>query len=431
MTRRKLGSATGDAMAQALGYPVFIGLMAAGYYYNVTFVQLGLLDLGTRVVGLDELRVAGYMAGLALGTSLVALAVGWAMTRRGWSENFLLKLRAASGVALVQTMLTAVAPSVQAEWQFAAWIASASLALGVGVPVMFGLTVDFVPRAHRGLVAAAITALAYLGANTIPTDWTIDALRAQLVWFLPLGAIGLGLLAFVPLPWTRVWAQQHEKPEFARGRFVRTDEQGHARMNRRLIGFIGAMFAVFFIDSLGFLRIIDTPGYVASAWQSVELGPRLFIGLVHVGAALIAGVLYAAFRTRTLLLWIFGLFALVHLMYTFPVRWQADVSSSLAEPMIYAIAVSFYTVLNFALWVDLSTPKTIARNAAFGVALSGWTATFLSTGLAMQWRTSGMGLEQHLRIVDALAVVFFLIMLALALWPRQRTAQRGSARDLS
>ena len=430
MTPRTLGSATGDAMAPALGYLVFIGLMAAGYYYNVTFVQLGLLDLGTRVVGLDELRVAGYMAGLALGTSLIALAVGLTMTRRGWSENFLLKLRAAFGVALVQTILTVAATSVQSEWQFAAWIASASLALGVGVPVMFSLTVDFVPRAHRGLAAAAITALAYLGANTIPTDWTIDALQAQLVWFLPVGAIGLGLLAFAPLPWTRAWAQQHEEAEFARGRFVRTDDQGHARMNRRLIGFIAAMFAVFFIDSLGFLRIIDTPAYVESAWQSIELGPRLFIGLVHVGAALIAGVLYAAFRTRTLLLWIFGLFALVHLMYTFPVRFQAGVSSSLAEPMIYAIAVSFYTVLNFALWVDLSTPKTIARNAAFGVALSGWTATFLSTGLAMQWRTSGMALEQHLRIVDALAVAFFLIMLALALWPREQAARPASTREL-
>lgn len=30
------------------GYLFFIGMMAVGYLYNVTFVQLGLVDLGLR-----------------------------------------------------------------------------------------------------------------------------------------------------------------------------------------------------------------------------------------------------------------------------------------------------------------------------------------------------------------------------------------------
>jgi hypothetical protein len=30
-----------------VGYLIYIGLLTAGYYYNLTFVQLGLIDLGS------------------------------------------------------------------------------------------------------------------------------------------------------------------------------------------------------------------------------------------------------------------------------------------------------------------------------------------------------------------------------------------------
>lgn len=118
-------------------------------------------------------------------------------------------------------------------------------------------------------------------------------------------------------------------------------------------------------------------------------------------------------------LWAFGLFALVHLMYTFPLRLGSP-ASVLAEPLVYALAVSIYTVLNFALWADLSTPATVARNAALGVGFSGWTATFASTSLALAWRTQGMPLMAHLRLVDATAVLLFLaLLMAVYIGPRR------------
>jgi hypothetical protein len=40
------------------GYLLFIGMMAVGYFYNVTFVQLGLKDLGERVLALSPAAVA-------------------------------------------------------------------------------------------------------------------------------------------------------------------------------------------------------------------------------------------------------------------------------------------------------------------------------------------------------------------------------------
>ena len=64
------------------GYVLFVGLVAGGYFYNLTFVQLGLVDLGTRVVGLTPDRVAAHLGILAGGTLVVALAAESRCTAR-------------------------------------------------------------------------------------------------------------------------------------------------------------------------------------------------------------------------------------------------------------------------------------------------------------------------------------------------------------
>jgi hypothetical protein len=189
-----------------------------------------------------------------------------------------------------------------------------------------------------------------------------------------------------------------------------------------LIVLVVLIFGIFFVDSLGFLRLAETPVYFESAWQSPEFGVRLSIGVVHVIGALIAGVLYTSLSERYLFLWIFGIFAMVHLMYTFDLRTGTGESTVLAMPILYSLAVSLYTVVNFAIWADLSTPQNISRNTALGVAISGWMATFLSTAIALQWQERGVPVEQHLNYVDALAFVFFLAVLVLVLWPASAPA---------
>lgn len=399
------------------GYGLFIGMMAVGYYYNITFVQLGLVDLGLRVVGLGKEAVATRMALLAVFTSAIALAVGWAMQRQGLSSRFFTKLRLACAVVVVQTALTALVPLVQSPRGFLAWIIIASAALGVGVPATFGLTVDLIPTRDRGYVGAIVTAGAYFAAAVLSTRWTIDAFRDQVLWLMVFGSPVLALLALKPLPWTRALAEQHRCPEYGLGRFLRRaagPDANAPRISRRLIVLIGLMFGIYFIDSLGFLRLLATPIYVENAWLSPDATPRLIIGVAHLLAALVAGVLYANLRERGLFLWIFGIFALVHLTYTFPISLVAPSNQNhLAPAMLYAIAVSLYTVLTFAIWADVSTPETITRNAALGVALSGWTATFVSTALALHWELGQMPVLTHLRVVASLSALFFL---ALLLW---------------
>lgn len=399
-----------------LGYLLFIGMMSAGYYYNLTFVQLGLKDLGERVLGMSQGQVALYMALLAVLTCLTSLLVGYLMQRRRWGKNLVIKLRLAFLVVLIQTGLTAAAPRLGSPQAFLGWIVVAAFALGLGVPAMFGMTVDLIPRRDRGYAAAAITALAYFFAAAFSGTWQIESFSTGALWLMVPGTAAIGVLAFSRLPFVHALAQQHRTPGYAWGRFVRRSPDGRIYVQRRLFVVVSLMFGIFFIDSLGFLRLLDTPVYMENAWQSPLLGVRVFIAGVHVIAALIGGILYTKLNENSLFLWIFGIFALVHFMYRIDA--QLGGNSPLGMPMLYAMAVSLYTVVNFAIWADLSTPANITMYTALGVSLSGWTATFLSTALAIQWQFAGMSLETHLQIVNGVALLFFVLMLFIAYLPQ-------------
>lgn len=406
------------------GYVLFVALMVAGYYYNITFVQLGLIDLGTRLVGLSETAVSTWMAALALVTLAVATVTGVTMDRRGWSTNLRTKLRLLLGVVCLQFALTLVAPMVRTVPAFGTWIVLASLGLGVGFPVSFSLAIDLVPVPDRGYVAAAITAIAYFLANAIPLSWSIDVFSQLMVAAMAPGILVLGVLSFVSFDRLDaildVLGAQYET--YGTGRFC------HGNLVRaRSLAFVVPvvlMFGVFFIDSLGFLRIIDTPSLLLSSWQSPELSTRLFIAVAHVAGAVMAGVIYANYSLSRVFLWTFALFALTHVMYTSDLRFAAvfpalagDGTSPL-NPALYAIAVSFYTTLNFALWPDLSTPETIGTHSAIGVGVAGWLATFSSTALALYFQAADLTLLSHLNVVQALSLLL-LFGLAVGLYVRR------------
>lgn len=406
----------------AFGYLLFVGALAAGYFYNLTFVQLGLVDLGSRVIGLSETEVALRIALLAGATLVVALTAGLLLHRTGAGGRFLVKLRLLFVAVVIQTVLTAVAPHLRSGEAMTIWILVASLALGIGVPSMFGLTCDLIPVRDRGWVAAVVTSAAYLPAAVFATEWQIERFAEQLLGPMAIGVVGMGVLAFVPLRVTAVLSRQHAIPSFGIGRFVRGAPAVRSP-GRAFVLALLLMFGVYFIDSLGFLRIIETPAYMGSAWHSVDAVDHWLIAGAHVLAAVVAGILYPAFRQRALFGWVFALFALAQLQYVLHATMAPELPASLGMPLLYAMAVSIYTVLNFTLWADFSTPSTIARNTALGVGISGWLASFLSTALSISWRTEGLPFTDHLRAVSAISLALLVVTAVLLLLPTDRKAR--------
>jgi len=411
----------------AAGIAVFVAFMSAGYAYNVTFVQLGVTDLGRRLVGLGDAQVAGAMALLAVVTAAVAVAVGVWMGRVGVGRDLVRKLRIATVVVAGQTVLTVAAPLVASEAGFLAWVLLTALALGVGVPVTFGLTVHLVPVQHRGLAAAGVTAIAYAFAPLGSGDWTIEPLARTFTVGMLFGTALLAMLAWRDVPLVRAWSRQHERAAFGIGRYLRggagegpASPRVRAAARRRLVSVLVLLFVVFFVDSLGFLRLVDTPFYVAETWRAAEWGPRLTIAVAHVVAAVVGGVLYGALGERALLAWVLGAFVLVHLGYQIDAQLGLGDGRGLGIPVLYAVAVSLYTVVTFAVWADLSTPDTIGLHAALGVAASAWTATFLATALALRWADAGVPFERHVALVNGVALPAFVLLLLVIVWPRPR-----------
>ena len=399
------------------GYLAYVLALAAGYYYNLTFIQLGLIDLGTRLVGMSSAAVSAAMAALALSTLAVAVVTGVVMDRRGWNKNLRLKLRLLFAITFSQLVLTLVAPRIEAPSLFIAWVMVCSIPLGAGIPVMFGSMIDFIPVRDRGFVAAAVAGLAFFVAALYPAEWRIEEFSVVVAAAMAPAVAALGFLAFKRLTFVDELSRQHV--EFGPGRFCRPHPVRTTDFT--FLALIVLMFGIFFIDSLGFLRIIEAPVYMYSSWQSPDMAVRLFIATTHMVAALMAGVLYTNFSRRWIFLWVFGLFAFTHLMYTFHLRTGPDVVPPLVMPMFYVVAVSFYTTLNFAVWPDHSTADTIGTHTALGVGVAGWLASFLSTALALYSESAGLSLLSHLTYVNALALLL-LLALPLALYVRRMVA---------
>ena len=385
-----------------VGVVGFVALLSSGYYYNLTFVQLGIIDLGTRLVGLSTAHVSAVMAGFAVAALVGAVAAGRIMDRRGWSSDLRVKLRILFFVVAGQTLLTMTAPLVGTAPQFGAWVLVCAATIGVGMPVTFSLMIDFIPVRRRGTVAAVVAGLAFFAAALYPLQWRLEVFAPVMTTLMVPAVVVLGVIAFRPLRLVEVWSRQHER--FGVGRFVRPSPIRTASAAFWLP--VMLMFSVFFIDSLGFLRIIDTPVYIHASWQSPDIGVRMFIAVSHLAGAAMAGVLYTAFGRLRLFLWILGLFAFTHLLYTFHLTTApAGMDPPLVLPFFYVLAVSFYTTLNFALWPDLSTPANIGIHTGLGVGIAGWLASFLSTSLALYSRSAGLSLLEHLRYVNALALL--------------------------
>jgi MFS family permease len=401
----------------AAGFGVYVLVLTAAYYYNLTFVQLGLTEFGLEQLGLSMESVAVAMGLLAVATLAVTLVSGRLMDRYGLGRNLPLKYRVLFGALLLQSVLTFALDLVASFAGFLVWILLCAVLLGGAIPFAFSLLLDLVPAGMRGYAAGAVAACAFALAALVPFEWAVGNFAPAAVAVLAPAVALLGVLSVSP---------------GLLGAGPTGQRRGHSGRSGLLrvpvvVGVV-LLFGAFFVDSLGFVRIIETPAYVDSAWQSSDYPTRLLLAVTHVAGGVGAGVIYARFRHLWLFLATFVLFATAQFLYAYDIALGGPPILETGLPLVYVLAVSSYTTVTFALWPDLATPETVGTYTAVGVGVGGWLATFTSTALALGSDRGQLGLDVHLTVVGSISVLFLL--LTVSLWYLTAPA-RTSAREPS
>ncbi|WP_065813940.1 MFS transporter [Natronomonas pharaonis] len=387
----------------AVAFAVYVSVLTAAYYYNLTFIQLGLTDLGLERLGLSPERVAVGMGVLALVTLCTTLVSGYLMDRLGVGANPLSKFRVLFGIVVLQVATTYAVTAVTSFEQFLTWIALCSLLLGTAIPFAFSLLLDLVRPGIRGYAAGAVAGCAFFLAALFPFEWTIESFVPSAVAVLAPVALLLGVLS---VPSIGDWVSGSRTDDSPGRQPVGVTQSG--MLTAAFVGGVVLLFGAFFVDSLGFVRIIESE-YVEASWQSSELGTRLLIAMTHVIGGLAAGVAYAKLRYHWLFVATFVLFAAAQFLYVYDAAVGGPAALAAVRPLLYVLAVSCYTTVAFALWPDLATPDRVGTYTAVGIGIGGWLATFTSTAAALVSERAEIALEVHLFIVGSVSVAFLLI----------------------
>lgn len=392
---------------EVLGFAVYVSILTGAYYYNVSFIQLGLTELGQESVGLSMESVAAAMGLLAITTLSVTLASGRLMDRFGWGTDLAVKFRVLLGVLFLQIGLTLLSSAVSSFPGFLLWVLACSVPLGAGIPFAFSLMLDLVGPGERGYAAGTVAGLAFFLAALFPFEWSAGnfALPALSV-LVPV----VGLLCVLSVFPERV-GRRYVTPD---GGSSRAQRHPAGLISRPLIAGLVLLFGAFFVDSLGFVRIIETPEFVDSAWQSSEYSTRVRIGVTHLLGGVGAGLLYTKARYLSIFVVTFALFATAQFLYVFDTVAGSGSLLGTVTPLVYVLAVSCYTTVTFALWPDLATPETVGTVTAVGVGIGGWMATFTSTALALMADRVQLDIGLHLFTVGVTSVTF--LVLTVALW---------------
>lgn len=395
-----------ETFSRILGVLFLISILSFGYYFSITFVQLGIEEYLRAVLHLDGRATAYSMALLAVVTSVVSVSFGYFMYKSRYINTLYSKLVVLNILILQQAILVWSVQSIDTYLFFLLWVLVLSIGLGMGIPLTYSLFSYLAPRNLRGVIAGVATALTYSIAAGIPVIWSMETFVQQLKILLLASSVGFALFLWIRPSLIQIWEKQSKEISFSQGKFLANSTKRELRINQILIFiFLGS---IFFIDSLGFLKLIDTPSILSQTWQSPLLSTHVTIALAHIFGAFVGSLLYSTLPIEKLLLWILGIFIIVHLSFSLAAHANVGFEGALSSPFLYAFAVSLYTVINFAVWPDLSDKKNIAIVAALGVSLSGWLSTFLATSLSFIWKERQYTFFEYINMVDTIAISFFL-----------------------
>lgn len=387
-----------DLFHTYIGHLLVIGFLVGGYVYNIKFIQVGIPYLGKQVLHVDTTTMGIDMALLAIITAVIAIAWGFRADKLHLTIRKRIDILIIVGI--VQMVLTAWAWFMIDPSQLLPWIVCTSIVLGIGIPVSFPLVFELIPRKDRGIVAGLTAGLAFFVGNISPFPWTIAGLAQEaLMMMVP------GLAAFVVirlLGFIAKWFPEKNDYSNYTGRFT----------SHSISWVVGLMFAIFFVDSLGFLRILAEPTLYIQTWAA-PVETRWILGVVHLFAGIGAGILYAKsdeWKEGILALVLFIIADIAFSFYLPPPLMSSDVVLTIAS--LYCATVSIYTAINFAIWADLSTHENATKIAALGIGIGGWLSSFLST-TAAELLEPAVTFQVHLLLPAIISAVMLVLVIYL------------------
>ena len=201
---------------------------------------------------------------LAAVTLVVTLTTGYLIDRESRGTATLWKCRVLFAIVVLQVAVTYLLTTVSSLPEFLLWLVGCSVLLGAAIPFAFTLMLDLIAPSERGYAAGAAVGCAFFGClSPRPVDGRTVRSRCRRCP-APDRARARGRLG-----WTTRWETRASRRRWrARGTRRRRDRECTiASPNGAASRRSGTAVRRIFLDSLGFVRIIETPNLVERSWQ--------------------------------------------------------------------------------------------------------------------------------------------------------------------
>ncbi len=375
-------------------YLFVIALLTGGYVFGVMLVQHGIPDYARNVVGMTENEISTCMVLLGIISCISAVITGILIDK--YHLSLKTRFRINGLIMIVQMVATNTIYLAITTPLFIIWISIFSVLVGMMFPLSFSYMFFMIPVKHRGYVAGIITSGTYIISNVSPVAWDFGGMmNATAITAAP--AIILMIVLFLKKGLI-------ESYEITPERSIDYEKESN---NNIFAVLVVLMFAIYFIDSFGFLRIINDTAIYNATWNG-SFDIRLLIATAHVIPALLMGYLYQKHGEKIVLICTFAIFFVVDLLFMF----YPSGLFLLFCASIYCAVVSFYTINTFAIWADNSNKENVATYSGIGVGVGGWLSSFLSTAITTQLFVvlpNVQGFQVHLGITSLMALFFLLI----------------------
>ena len=286
------------------------------------------------------------------------------------------------------------------------WIFVLGFVFGASTCIMYSFIFDLIPQQYRGLNAGILTGIIYLIGASSMEEWTFWNFRRDIIIWLGLTLIiQIIYIIFNTFDEEQIAKIQDQPPKYT--------------FDLKLVCVL--LFLILFIDSFGFLRIVGNPEILAATWQGTQ-GFRFYIGMIHFTTAILIGVYYNKLKPLNVAMISVILFILADGMLAL-IEFNPTIKYIL--PILYASAVSIYTLVFLSLLADISTKENYYKVIGIGMAVFGWFSSYLATAISLSLIGADItnpvvSFRTHLGIASLIAI----ITLGFIIWMKKATQSK-------